>query len=300
VRILVTGAGGTIGGRLAALLSARHEVTGIVRRAAAPPGLSTFLVDLSGPAVVERLLATTGPDAVLHCAAFSNADACQADPAMARLLNVELPARLARACRQRGARLVSISTDLVLDGSRALSTEATPLGPTTLVYGLTKREGERVVLEESPIHAVLRIPLMIGRGHGERGTASEAALWALRAGRRLRLFTDQHRSPTDAESLAELVERLLQGAVGGLFNAGGPERLSRYELGVRVARIFGLDERTIEPATSAEQPLPRPRDTSLDSSRAARELGWRPRPLEAGLRESRLRPGAAATWAASP
>ena len=70
---------------------------------------------------------------------------------------------------------------------------------------------------------------------------------------------------------------------------GGPERLTRHDLGLRVARAFGLPTGSIEAASRPTHAGPEPRaaDTSLDCTRARRELGWTPRPLDEGLRESR-------------
>jgi dTDP-4-dehydrorhamnose reductase len=298
MRLLVTGAGGTVGGRLAELLARRgHDVTGVVRQAAAASVVRAIAADLGEPDRIEEVLDASRPEAVLHCAAFSNADACEREPAVAERLNVLLPGWLGRGCRRRGVRLISVSTDLVLDGGRPLSTEADDVPASALVYGRTKRAGERAVLGAWERHVVLRIPLMVGRGHGARGTSSETVLWALRAGRRPRLFTDQFRSPTDPESLAELVELCLASTAAGLFHGGGGERVSRYELGVRVARLFGLDPAAIVATTAAEQAVPRPRDASLDSSRAVRELGWRPRALDEALAESRPQPAGGATSA---
>jgi dTDP-4-dehydrorhamnose reductase len=80
--------------------------------------------------------------------------------------------------------------------------------------------------------------------------------------------------------------------VAGLFHVGGPERLSRYELGVRVAALLGLDPRPIEAIRQADLPFdaPRPADASLDSSRARSVLGWEPRPVDEAIRSGRLRP----------
>jgi nucleoside-diphosphate-sugar epimerase len=66
--------------------------------------------------------------------------------------------------------------------------------------------------------------------------------------------------------------------------------VSRYELGVRVARAFGLRADAIVPALQREHAGPERRapDVSLDSGRARRELGWQPRPLDTAIRESRL------------
>jgi dTDP-4-dehydrorhamnose reductase len=295
MRLLVTGAGGTVGGRLAEVLARSHDVTALVHRAAAPTGLRTAVADLIEPGHIERLLDECRPEAVVHCAAFSNADACEREPEAAQRLNVFVPEGLGRSCERRGIRLIALSTDLVLDGNRALSAETVPIAATGLVYGRTKRAGEQAVLAASDRHVVLRIPLMVGRGHGVRGTSSEAVLWALRARQRPRLFTDQFRSPTDPESLADLIGCCLASGAAGLFHGGGGERVSRYELGVRVARLFALDPSAIEATASADQPLPRPRDASLDSGRALRELGWRPRALDEALLESRPQPASPVT-----
>ena len=77
---------------------------------------------------------------------------------------------------------------------------------------------------------------------------------AIAAGRRLRLYTDQYRTPVDPESVADAIHRLLERSVAGRLHLGGPERLSRYDLGRRVARVLGLPAHAIEAATQAEPP----------------------------------------------
>jgi len=284
----VTGAGGLLGGRLAALLARRHAVLAGVHAAPAPEDLETIPLDLERPASLESALERAEPDAVLHCAALADADRCQADPDLAMELNLRATERLARLCAGRRLRLVALSTDMVLDGESPFSSEAHAAKP-ILVYGLTKLRAEAAVLGSAEDAVVVRVALIHGRGHGPRRTASESILQALRAGRRLRLFTDQYRTPVDPESVADVLERILERTTAGLFHAGGPERVSRYELGLRVAALFGLPTDLIDPVMQSTLRLGavRPADVSLDSSRARRELGWTPRPLDEGVRESR-------------
>ena len=140
----------------------------------------------------------------------------------------------------------------------------------------------------TPRGVVLRIALVAGRGYGSRPTASEAVLWALRRGERPRLFDDQYRSPIDPESVAALIEAVLRRQATGLFHAGGPERLSRYSLGCRLADRFGLPASAIERASrSVQTGAARPADASLSSEKARRELEWQPRALDDVLAESR-------------
>lgn len=290
MRLLVTGAGGLLGGRLARLLAADFAVTATRHRQAPPAGLPTLPLDLLSRASLRACLDEAAPEAVVHAAALANADACEGDPALAEALNVRAPAELARLCRERGIRLVVLSTDLVLPGDAPLAREETPAEP-LLVYGRTKLRGEEETLAACPGAAVARVALVHGRGHGPGGSASESIAWALRRGESPALYVDQFRTPVDAESVAAGLSAILRQGAEGRFHLGGPERLSRHALGLRVARVLGLPEVRIRAARHADQPgATRPADASLDSGRARRELGYLPRSLDQGISEGRREP----------
>jgi dTDP-4-dehydrorhamnose reductase len=289
--VLVTGAAGLLGGRVAALVARRFDVVAARHRAAPPAGLADVELDLLDPASLAGALERSRCDAVVHCAAQSNPDRCEEEPGPAERLNAEATAELARACHRHGLRLVALSTDLVFAGDRAFAREEDATGP-PLVYGRTKLDGEVAALAEAPDTAVLRVALVAGRGHGTKGTSTESVAWALRAGRPLRLYTDQIRTPVDSASVAEAVVRVLERPLSGRFHLGGRERVSRYELGLRVAAVLGLNAEGIAPVTTAEMPQAgrRPLDSSLDISRARRELGWEPRGLDEAIRDGRPAP----------
>jgi dTDP-4-dehydrorhamnose reductase len=292
VRVLVTGAGGLLGGRLTALLRERgFEVIGVHRATPPPAGLRSVRCDLLDADALPRLLDAEHPDAVVHAAALARSTSCYEHPVLAESTNPHLPARLALLSHARGLRLVALSTDLVFSGTRAPVLEGDPPGPRS-VYGRTKLAGEEAVLAAHPEAAVARVSLVLGHGHGPRGSASEAIAWSLQAGRPTLLFEDEYRTPIDPESVADAVVRLLRRGGAGRFHLAGPERLSRYELGRRVARLFGLSEAFIVRGRQADQPgtEPRPADVSLDSAHARRVLGWEPRPLDVALGESRRSP----------
>jgi dTDP-4-dehydrorhamnose reductase len=288
LRLLVTGAGGLLGGRLAEILAGAFHVIAARHEAGIAPTPETVPLDLLDERAVQRALDEARPDAVVHSAALADADRCEREPDLARRVNVEASAFLARVCRARSVRLVALSTDLVCVGDHPFATEdEVPQG--RLVYTATKIAAEQAMFSEDPGAAVMRVALVHGRGFGPRATSSESVAWALRAGRPLRLYTDQYRTPVDPESVADAAQRLVQSEARGLFHIGGPERLSRYELGLRVADVLGLPRQGIEAVTTGEHPqLPaRPRDVSLDHSRASRELGYAPRPVDVGIREGR-------------
>jgi dTDP-4-dehydrorhamnose reductase len=288
----VTGAGGLLGGRLAALLHARGlDVIAAHRRTSPPPGPRAVRVELTDAEALSQALDALQPDAVVHAAAIGRADRCQERPDEAERVNTRVPGEVARLCHERSLRLVALSTDLVFGGDRSPAREEDAPGPLS-VYGRTKLAGEEAVLTACPAAAVARVALVAGRGHGPRGTSTESVAWALRAGRPVRLFTDEYRTPVDAESLADALARLLERGGSGRYHLGGPERLSRHELGLRVARTLGLPESGVEPALQSEYPGDERRapDVSLESTRARRELGWEPLPIDVAIRGGRPGP----------
>ncbi len=293
MRVLVTGAGGLLGGRLAAVLHAEgREVLAAHRLAAPPPGPRPVRVELTDEEALARLLDAVRPDAVVHAAVLGRTDLCEERPDLAERVNVGVSSTLARECHERGLRLVALSTDLVFGGERAFVREDDPPGPLS-VYGRTKLAGEEAVLSACPGSAVARIALVLGRGHGARATSTESVARALAASMSVTLFTDEYRTPVDPESVANAVARLLDLPLAGRFHLGGPERISRYELGLRVARGLGLPEERLVAGRQADYAGPdrRAADVSLDSGRARRELGWEPRPIDEAIREGRTGSG---------
>jgi len=286
MRILVTGAGGALGGRIAFLLAKSVDVVAAYRSSPPPAGLQTWRGDLTCPGALAD--ATAGCNAVVHCAAMANADACEQAPRLAEAINVDLARDVARLCSRQGLRLVALSTDLVFDGENAPYAPEHAARP-RLVYGQTKLLGEAATLEAAPEAAVARVALVAGRGHGARGSATESILWALRRGETLRLFTDQIRTPIDAESVSRAVLLLVKDHLSGRFHLGGLERLSRFDLGRRVAQRYGLPSSLIVPVLQANSPIgaTRPADVSLDCASTRTRLGWEPAPLDAMLEQCR-------------
>lgn len=292
MRVLLTGAGGLVGGAVApalaelgfAVIAGRH-VSGV------PPGLPEQPIDVTSASSIEGALDAARPDAVIHAAALAEADRCEAFPDLAVALNVRAPEAMARACAKRSIALACLSTDLVFAGDRAPYAEGDPPAP-LLTYGRTRLAGEEAVLGAHPEAAVVRLALVSGRGHGPRGTATEWIAWALAAGRPLRLYSDQYRTPIDTRSIADGLALLLGKGGRGLFHLGGTERISRHEMGVRIATALGLPPDGIEAVDQVDHftGATRPADVSLDSGRARRELGFSPRPFEDAIRAGRSKP----------
>lgn len=261
----ITGAGGLIGNylvRLAPECAPGWQVQALTRAE----------LDLTDFGALRRVFEATRPRLVLHCAALSRSPDCEADPGRARLLNVEVTRTLADQCAT--VPLVFFSSDLVFDGRQAPYDEtATPRALN--VYAATKIEAERAVLQH-PNHLVIRTSLNGGVSPtGDRGF-NEQLRRAFQAGKTLRLFTDEYRSPTHALVTARAVWELALAEASGIYHLAGAERLSRWEIGQLVARRCPELQPRIEAGFIRDyEGPPRPADTSLNCAKAQQRLSFR-------------------------
>jgi dTDP-4-dehydrorhamnose reductase len=246
MRILITGASGLLGITLALETTRQHTVFGTVNRH--PLKTEAFRViqtDLLAPGAVERLLDSTQPTWVIHCAALANLEACEADPLQAHKINTELPHTLASHVARSGARLLHISTDAVFDGLRGDYTEEdnpTPAG----VYSRTKLDGERAVTDAYPSAIIARVVFYGWSLNGARSLA-EFFFNNLSRGQRVSGFTNVFFCPLLANQLAKILVFMLEKNLSGLYHVVGPEPLSKYEFGIRLAQRFSLDSSLIDP-----------------------------------------------------
>jgi dTDP-4-dehydrorhamnose reductase len=263
--VWVTGAGGLMGAELVRQASSQAPGWRVIP-------LTRQDLDLTDEASVLRRFREDQPQVIVHCAGLTRGAQCEADPALARALNIEVTRRL--ACLAADAVFVFFSTDLLFNGRRGWYTEQDEPRPRG-VYAETKREGELVTLEH-PRHIVLRTTLNYGRSPSGDRSFNEDMLRAAAAGRRIQLFTDEYRCPIPwtetARATWDLVNGLLEPstlpAPAGIFHVAGSERLSRWEIGKLVAELHPELQGALEPTSIRDyQGPPRPADSSLRCER---------------------------------
>jgi len=276
-RVLVTGASGQLGAYL--LRELRREDCDVTA------WNGTRGVDLGDEAAVSAAFRAARPDVVLHAAAMARIADCHRDPPRARRVNTDGTAALARLAAESGARLVFVSTDLVFDGEKPPYREGDAVGPLS-VYGRTKADAEAAVLA-APRAVVVRVSLLFGPSLNGRPSFFDEQVAGLRSGKPVTLFADEWRTPLDLATAARALLAAARSDCTGLLHLGGPERLSRLEMGRRLAAHLGADAAAIRAGRRDEVPAPesRPRDTSLDSSRWRTLFPEFVRPFEEALRE---------------
>lgn len=259
----ITGAAGLIGNYL---VNTTPAGTWRVR------GLTRVDLDLLDFRSVRALFEHERPRLVIHCAALSQSPACQANPELARKLNVHATQWLAELSAD--IPLVFFSTDLIFDGRKGNYVETDAPNPLS-VYAETKVAAEQIVLR-NPKHLVIRTSLNGGTSPSRNRGFNEQLRQSFASGSVVRLFADEFRSPIPAEITARAVWELVNWDATGIFHVAGTERLSRWEIGQLVAQRWpGLNAKLQRESLKNYSGAPRSPDTSLDSSKAQALLSFR-------------------------
>ena len=280
-RVLVFGAGGRVGNRLA--LSVPGEIAGKF--------LTRSECDITSAGAVQDAVEASRPDVVINAAAYTAVDDAESDPSRAFAVNAEGPRNVAAAAASVKARIIHISTDYVFDGETRLPYTPEDHPNPLNVYGKSKREGEIAVRDSNARSLVIRTSWLYDT---EGRNFLRAVLERMMKGQPLRVVADQVGSPTSAAGLARIVwVCATHPEIEGIHHWAGLGRASWHEFAVAIQELaisFGLVKSAvmIEPVTSAEYGTParRPRFSVLDSSALSKALGRSPDPWREALADS--------------
>jgi len=272
--ILVTGGAGLLAVNWAAAVGHRYAVTlGLHELRIKMRGAECCVVSLESTEAILAAIRQARAVVVVHSAAMTSVDACEAAPEAAHHANVEIASNVAKACHSVEAKMVHISTDHVFGGTSAMLDERADISPIN-VYARTKAAGEVAVLDACPAAIVARTNFF-GWGLPYRKSFSDIIIDSLRAGQEIGLFTDAYFTPILMGTLIDAVHDLVDASASGIFHMVGDERISKYDFGLRIARTFSLDAGLIKPTLLAERTdlTPRPLDLSLDNHKLRAAVG---------------------------
>ncbi|HQT98207.1 MAG TPA: dTDP-4-dehydrorhamnose reductase [Thermodesulfobacteriota bacterium] len=274
MRLLITGGRGLLGKEIAAAFCDRAEVR------------STDLeeLDVTNPAACRREVDGFRPDMVIHCAAWTAVDRAESEPERTRLLNVEGTRNVARACRERGALMVTFGTDYIFDGTSSRPYREEDAANPLSVYGKTKWAAELALREEGGDHLLVRTQWMFGpAGRNFIRTILEKA----RRGETLRVASDQVGCPTFSRDLAAAVRNLLGAGARGTVHFSSVGETTWFGLARHVLERCGLPAALLSPAQTRDLPYPAPRPAYgvLSKEKYRAITGVSPRPWEEAVGE---------------
>ena len=227
------------------------------------------------------------PDLIIHCAAMTKVDDCEAKRDLAFKLNEEGSRNVALAAKACGARLFAISTDYVFSGEPPKEPWAwseTDIPRPRTVYGASKFAGEQMIQMVLPEAVIIRIAWLYGSG-GPSFVHTMAKLGA-QEGAPLKVVNDQRGNPTSTKTVADVIRFLMtKPDVSGIVHGTCEDQCTWYDLTVELFRLLGL-KREVVPCTTEEfpRPAPRPHNSALKKS-VLNLLGYRTPNWKAALAE---------------
>jgi len=266
--LLVLGAGGTLG---------QAFVRACTQRGLAHLGMNRVQCDVADAKAVAGVLCELRPWAVINSAGFVRVDEAEDDARQWRE-NAAAVGVLAMCCARSGVRLLTVSSDLVFDGSKGSAYVEHDAPAPLNAYGRAKAEAERLALGHSPDALVIRTAAFFGPWDAHNFVVR--ALASLRAGVHWDAAEDLWVSPTYVPSLVNAALDLLIDGAAGMWHIANRGVVSWADLARQAAELDGQDVRLIRgvPAATLHLRAPRPRYVPLASRR-----GWHMPTLEQGL-----------------
>lgn len=243
MKILITGSNGFLGSNLVRFFSTKreYEVYGTSQHPSYFPELRNFIMgDLLDSAFVDSLFSDIKPDIVINTVSLANVDLCEEDPELAYELTVRTAKNVAQAAKRCGSRLIYVSTDHLFQGDRPLYSEDDMPAPVN-VYGKMKVEAELISVQIHSNTVIVRTNFFGWSHRHHTQTFGEWLYSSLNKKNPINLYTDYYFTPIEVTYLAEALDILAVSDFTGIINIAGSQRCSKYEFGITMSEVFGLD-----------------------------------------------------------
>lgn len=235
--------------------------------------LSSSDVDISKTQLIESAFQRYRPDVVINCAAYTLVDQAEDEQERAKLINTESPGFIAEACEKYNSLLIHISTDFVFGGNKALPLKETDATNPLSVYGRTKLDGEKEVMEKTKRYIILRTSwLYSGYGHNFVKTM-------LRLGKEresLGVVVDQIGTPTYAMDLAGAILNIaaLDTNAYGIYHYSNEGVASWFDFAHAIFRFSNIKVR-VSPLSTDQFPTKaiRPAFSFMDKTKIKATFG---------------------------
>lgn len=284
-RILFIGGSGLLALNWALIIRNRYDVIlALHDRKIELQGTQSVKVDTSSFQSLSLAISQIKPDIIINTAGLTSVEVCEEFPERAVEVNTLLALNLAKISSLNSINFVHISTDHLFSGQKMLVDENEPIDPQNM-YALTKANAETEVSNSNPDSLIIRTNFY-GWGSSYRNSFSDTIIKTLRQGNKINLFTDVYYTPILIQNLVEVVHRLIEIKASGLFNVVSDTRVSKFEFGLCLAKIFGFDKTLIHSALMKQNRtlVKRPYDMSLSNRKVSDLLG-----IEVGSIDQQIR-----------
>ena len=282
LKVLVTGSAGLVGQQVVKDLSNTHQVFSCYNESKPEYGYSVKM-DLKNHEMISSILTEKKPDIVIHLGAMTGVDLCEKEKTSASEINTKATEIIAKECSKLNSFLVYVSTDYVFDGNLGMYKEDDVINPLGF-YGKSKLEGEKVVQNFSTNWCIARTSTPFGL----HPTKKSFPMWVienLQKQKQIDVLIDQFTSPTYIPNLSRMLIEISERRITGIIHAAGASKISRYQMASMISDKLNLDGSLLKQISINKMKwvARRPKDSSLDVSRASSILNEKPQKIDQSL-----------------
>ena len=290
MKLLITGSNGLLGQKLVSDCIAQHidfyAISSGENRNPTCPNTHYTSIDITDFMAVKSFLDVNSCSHIMHTAAMTNVDACELNPEECYKVNHLASQHLFEIAKEKNLHFTLLSTDFVFDGEQGNYSETDTPNPLS-IYGNSKWLAEQALINSGYTHwAIARTIIVYGVGYSlNKSNIFSWLINELTQGKEVSLITDHFRAPTWAEDLSNGCLAIAKNDHTGIYHLCGPEALSIFDIGIRVARFLGVSETLIKASDSnaLNQAAPRPPRTGFNLTKAIKVLGYQPHTIEETL-----------------
>jgi dTDP-4-dehydrorhamnose reductase len=278
-KTLVLGGGGFLGSYISRMISS-DSVIHLSGRSPTTSNFRKFFLEIRQDNLEDlgTYILRNDFECIINCIANANIENCEQNPKSADFLNAVLPKYLAETTNKTGAKFVHFSTDAVFDGVKKFKVESDVARPQT-AYGKSKLRGEDLVIAANSKALIPRVNFF---GLSTRKTSLfNYFYYGLRDNRRLNGYSNIYFTPLNVVDTVAAINQLIKLNHFGIVHVAGSERISKFEFGKKIAKIWEFDEDLITPM-EYQSDICRALDLSLDTTKLS-GLGIKTPSLEESL-----------------
>ncbi len=283
INILITGANGQLGKELQQLSASFPQYKFIF--------LSKEELPVHDPGLIRYSFTKHQPQYCINCAAYTAVDKAEQEKELAFSVNAEAAGVLATICKENNCRLIHVSTDYVFDGTATAPYKEDAATNPQSVYGASKLEGEKLVLQNDPASVIIRTSWVYS-GFGKNFVKTMIRL--MNEKEEINVVNDQVGSPTYAADLAEAILQIINHLQihdsrftihGGIYHFCNMGTISWYDFAVEIKKLINSNCK-IDPIATSQYPTPakRPAWSVLDTEKIQKTFGIKLKDWKESLR----------------
>ena len=241
-KILLTGSSGILGSTLLKNLNEEFIFLNLINKKRIEKKFNQIKLKNLDKNSLKKLVNGFRPDVILHCAAITDIEFCEKNKKKCKEINYYFTKYLVDICKKLKIKFIFVSTDQIYDKNYPQKEISIP--KIYNYYAKTKVLSEKYIEKNLTDYLILRTNFF-GNSLADRKSFSDFIINNLKKNNKIYLFKDVYFNPLIIDNFSILIKRLISQNSVGKFNVGTKKGVSKYNFGLKIAKILNLNSQLI-------------------------------------------------------